>query len=90
MNTSPASREAATRAYEFALNRIGQDKDSGEIWSDYIQFLRVGEVLKVNDASLEGTKIVMKMIFRWPGHAIPQVFNGEFERSSDHIIGMSR
>ena len=23
---------------------MGQDKDSGEIWSDYIQFLRSGEV----------------------------------------------
>jgi cleavage stimulation factor subunit 3 len=43
VNTSPASREAVSRAYEFALNRIGQDKDSGEIWSDYIQFLRAGE-----------------------------------------------
>ncbi|KAN0098123.1 Suppressor of forked protein (Suf) domain containing protein [Tylopilus felleus] len=43
VNTSPASREAVSRAYEFALNRIGQDKDSGEIWSDYIQFLKAGE-----------------------------------------------
>jgi hypothetical protein len=32
------------QAYEFALNRVGQDKESGEIWSDYIQFLRAGEV----------------------------------------------
>ncbi|KAH7881852.1 hypothetical protein F5I97DRAFT_1818069 [Phlebopus sp. FC_14] len=43
VNTSPTSREAVTRAYEFALNRIGQDKDSGEIWYDYIQFLKAGE-----------------------------------------------
>ena len=32
------------QAYEFALNRVGQDKESGEIWSDYIQFLKSGEV----------------------------------------------
>ncbi|KAI6040984.1 hypothetical protein EDC04DRAFT_2989123 [Pisolithus marmoratus] len=43
VNTSPTSREAVSRAYEFALNRIGQDKDSGEIWYDYIQFLKAGE-----------------------------------------------
>ncbi|KIO06747.1 hypothetical protein M404DRAFT_998863 [Pisolithus tinctorius Marx 270] len=43
VNTSPTSREAVSRAYEFALNRIGQDKDSGEIWHDYIQFLKAGE-----------------------------------------------
>jgi hypothetical protein len=44
VNTSPTSREAVSKAYEFALSRIGQDKDSGDIWSDYIQFLKVGEV----------------------------------------------
>lgn len=32
------------KAYEFALNYVGQDKDSGEIWTDYIEFLRSGEV----------------------------------------------
>lgn len=44
VNTSPASREAVSKAYEFALSRIGQDKDSGDIWCDYIQFLKAGEV----------------------------------------------
>lgn len=44
VNTSPASREAVSKAYEFALSRIGQDKDSGDIWGDYIQFLKAGEV----------------------------------------------
>lgn len=43
VNTSPTSREAVSRAYEFALNRIGQDKDSGDIWYDYVQFLKAGE-----------------------------------------------
>ncbi|KAF9016868.1 hypothetical protein BDZ89DRAFT_1141172, partial [Hymenopellis radicata] len=35
-------RETIRKAYEFALNPphgIGQDKDSGDIWLDYIQFL---------------------------------------------------
>jgi len=30
-------------SFEFALNHVGQDKDSGQIWSDYIQFLQAGE-----------------------------------------------
>ena len=32
------------KAYEYALNHIGHDKDSNEIWTDYIQFLKSGEV----------------------------------------------
>ena len=32
------------KAYEFALNHIGQDKESTDIWKDYIQFLKAGEV----------------------------------------------
>ena len=51
MNTSPSSREAVSRAYEFALNRIGQDKDSGEIWYDYIQFIKAGEVCGIPTSS---------------------------------------
>ncbi|EGO01439.1 hypothetical protein SERLA73DRAFT_166004 [Serpula lacrymans var. lacrymans S7.3] len=43
VNTSSATRDAVRKAYEFALNHVGQDKDSGEIWNDYIQFLKAGE-----------------------------------------------
>jgi len=39
-----ATRDNVRQAYEFALNHVGNDKDSGEIWSDYIQFLKAGEV----------------------------------------------
>lgn len=44
MNTGPATRDTVRKAYEFALNHIGQDKDSTEIWTDYIQFLKAAEV----------------------------------------------
>ena len=44
INVDPSTRDIVRKAYEFALNHVGQDKDSGEIWSDYIQFLRSGEV----------------------------------------------
>ncbi|KAI0269339.1 hypothetical protein BC834DRAFT_624205 [Gloeopeniophorella convolvens] len=43
INVDPSTRDIVRKAYEFALNHVGQDKDSGEIWSDYIQFLRSGE-----------------------------------------------
>ena len=50
INVDPSTRDIVRKAYEFALNHVGQDKDSGEIWSDYIQFLRSGEVC--NDCPL--------------------------------------
>ncbi|KAH9928857.1 uncharacterized protein B0H18DRAFT_999082 [Fomitopsis serialis] len=43
VNTGPNSREVIRTAYEFALNHVGQDKDSGDMWSDYLQFLKAGE-----------------------------------------------
>jgi len=44
LNTSPATRDVVRKSYEFALQHVGQDKDSGQIWSDYIQFIKSGEV----------------------------------------------
>ncbi|KAF9474614.1 Suf-domain-containing protein [Pholiota conissans] len=43
LNVSAAQRDNIRMSYEFALNHVGQDKDSGQIWSDYIQFLKSGE-----------------------------------------------
>ncbi|CCM04957.1 uncharacterized protein FIBRA_07154 [Fibroporia radiculosa] len=43
VNTGLSAREIIKKSYEYALNHVGQDKDSGEIWTDYIQFLRSGE-----------------------------------------------
>ncbi|KAK4653661.1 mRNA 3'-end-processing protein rna14 [Podospora pseudocomata] len=36
------ARQIVYQAYDFALNNIGFDKDSGKIWADYIQFLKSG------------------------------------------------
>jgi len=36
------ARKVITQAYEFVLNNIGVDKDSGKIWQDYVQFIRSG------------------------------------------------
>ncbi|OCH93262.1 Suf-domain-containing protein [Obba rivulosa] len=43
LNTGPNARDAIRQSYEFAINRVGQDKDSTEIWVDYIQFLKSAE-----------------------------------------------
>ena len=44
MHPDPSSRDTVRKAYEYALNHIGHDKESNEIWTDYIQFLKSGEV----------------------------------------------
>ena len=36
-------RNTIISAYEFALQTIGMDKESGLIWLDYIQFIKSGE-----------------------------------------------
>jgi len=36
------ARQTVSQAYEFVLDNIGLDKDSGKIWADYIQFIKVG------------------------------------------------
>ena len=36
------ARQTVSQAYEFFIDNIGLDKDSGKIWADYIQFLKFG------------------------------------------------
>ncbi|KDR71055.1 hypothetical protein GALMADRAFT_254221 [Galerina marginata CBS 339.88] len=43
LNSGPSQRDPIRMSYEFALNHVGQDKDSGQLWNDYIQFLQAGE-----------------------------------------------
>ena len=47
MNTGPTTHDTIRKSYDFALSHVGQDKDSGDIWMDYIQFLKSGEVIQV-------------------------------------------
>ena len=44
LTTDPSgnARQIVTQAYEFVLQNIGIDKDSGQIWQDFIQFIRSG------------------------------------------------
>lgn len=43
MNSGPNTRDIVRKALEYALNHIGHDKDSTEIWQDYIAFLKAEE-----------------------------------------------
>jgi cleavage stimulation factor subunit 3 len=36
------ARQTVSQAYDFVIDNIGLDKDSGNIWADYIQFLKLG------------------------------------------------
>lgn len=42
LNVGPETRDTVAKAYEFALQHVGQDKDSSDIWAEYIQFIKSG------------------------------------------------
>ena len=41
-DTSGNARQIVNQTYEFVLEKIGIDKDSGSLWQDYLQFVRSG------------------------------------------------
>jgi len=41
-DTSGNARQVVSQTYDFVLQNIGSDKDSGPLWQDYVQFLRSG------------------------------------------------
>lgn len=41
-DTTGRARQTVSQAYDFVLKTIGQDRDAGTIWQDYIQFLKTG------------------------------------------------
>uniref|UniRef100_A0A0W0FHF3 mRNA 3'-end-processing protein RNA14 n=1 Tax=Moniliophthora roreri TaxID=221103 RepID=A0A0W0FHF3_MONRR len=43
INTEPAQRDIIRKSYEFALSLVGHDKDSGDIWNDYLTLLKSGQ-----------------------------------------------
>lgn len=38
--TEQKGRETVRQAYEFALQHVGHDMESGQIWKDYVDFLK--------------------------------------------------
>lgn len=41
-DASGRGRQVVSQAYEFVINQVGQDKDSGQLWQDYIAFIKSG------------------------------------------------
>ncbi|KAI9823314.1 MAG: mRNA 3'-end-processing protein rna14 [Thelocarpon impressellum] len=41
-DTAGTARTVVSQAYDFVLQNVGIDKDSGRIWQDYVQFIRAG------------------------------------------------
>jgi cleavage stimulation factor subunit 3 len=41
-DTTGSARQVVAQSYEFVIDNIGCDKDSGKIWADYIQFIKSG------------------------------------------------
>ncbi|KAI8824353.1 uncharacterized protein EV422DRAFT_317763 [Fimicolochytrium jonesii] len=41
------SRNTILKAYESVLQNVGNDKDAGHIWSDYINFIKSGETTSI-------------------------------------------
>ena len=37
--TAGETRATIIRSYDFALEKCGTDKDSGELWQEYLEFL---------------------------------------------------
>lgn len=44
VNKDPSTRDSVRQSYEFALQHVGLDKDSGDIWAEYLQFLHSWDV----------------------------------------------
>ncbi|PHH49929.1 mRNA 3'-end-processing protein RNA14 [Ceratocystis fimbriata CBS 114723] len=41
-DTNGQARKVVAQAYDYVMDKVGLDKDSGKLWIDYIQFLRSG------------------------------------------------
>ncbi|KAJ5634202.1 RNA-processing protein HAT helix [Penicillium herquei] len=41
-DTSGQARRVISSAYDLALQYVGMDKDSGNVWTDYVEFIRSG------------------------------------------------
>lgn len=41
-DASGQARRTITQSYEFVIDNIGVDRDSGNIWQDYVQFVKNG------------------------------------------------
>lgn len=41
-DTSGQARQVINQSYEFIINNVGVDRESGQLWKDWIQFIKSG------------------------------------------------
>ncbi|KAK5162552.1 hypothetical protein LTR04_003432 [Oleoguttula sp. CCFEE 6159] len=41
-DTTGNARQTVSQAYDFVIQNVGIDKDSGQVWQDYVHFIRTG------------------------------------------------
>jgi cleavage stimulation factor subunit 3 len=76
MNTGPSTRETVRKAYDYALNHVGQDRDSGSIWAEYIQFLNVPETSNTweNQQKMDALRKVYRRAVQIPLENVEQLW----------------
>ncbi|KAG6846892.1 hypothetical protein H0H93_011241, partial [Arthromyces matolae] len=93
-NTVRVSRGASSRdtilrqSYEFALQFVGQDMDSGEIWKDYIQFLgepaAVALAIWEQQQKIDSLRKVYQRVVQIPLRGVETLWE-EYERFENKI-----
>ncbi|KAH8101899.1 hypothetical protein BXZ70DRAFT_932395 [Cristinia sonorae] len=85
LNSERNARDTVRKAYEFALNYVGHDQESGEIWRDYIQFLKGGEAPTTFDESqkMDAIRKAYQRAIVAPTALVEQLWNdySEFENA---------
>ena len=79
--------EGVCKAYELTIGHIGQDKDSGDIWKDYIQLLHSSVLLTLEDK----TRALRKAYYcavKIPFEGVEQLWQELelFENSLDRVM----
>jgi hypothetical protein len=78
VNSAPTQRETVRKAFDFAISHIGQDRASGSIWAEYIEFLKAAETTSPLETSqkIETIRKVYQRAIEIPLDNIGQLRNG--------------
>lgn len=56
-----ADSKTMRQCYDFAVNAVGHDKDAGELWSEYIQFVQTAPVGNPNGGAETTAQAAMRV-----------------------------
>ncbi|KZV73632.1 Suf-domain-containing protein [Peniophora sp. CONT] len=90
INSSAQARENVRKAFEFALNHIGHDKEAGDIWVDYIRFIQQGETPTTRDeqTKMDQLRKVYQRAVQIPLENVEQLWQEyeRFENGLNHVL----